>query len=69
MARSGQKWPKVVKSGPKWQKMAKIGRKVARILRKFKEIQAFDWEKITEGCIKNAFIACGIMDKDGSYDV
>ena len=30
---------------------------------------SFRWEKITEECIKNAFTACGIVDKDGSYDV
>ena len=30
---------------------------------------SFRVEKITEECIKNAFIACGIVDKQGSYDV
>ena len=48
--RSGQKWPNVIKSGQKWPKFSKDLRN-----------QSFRWEKITEECIKSAFIACGFV--------
>ena len=78
VAKSGQKWSEVVRSGQKWSEVAKSGQKwpiVAKSGQKWLEFSedlgnpSFQWEKVTEECIKNAAIACGIVDKHGSYDV
>ena len=58
VVKSGQKWLKVARSGQKWPEVSEDSRN-----------PSFRWEKITEEYIKNAFIACGIVDKHGSYDV
>ena len=56
------KWPKscqeVAESGQNWPEFSEDSRN-----------PSFRLEKITEKCIKNAFIAGGIVDKNGSYDV
>ena len=66
--KSGQKWPKMVPSGQEWPEMAKSGQKWPEFSKDSRN-PSFRLEKITEECIKHAFIACGIVDKNGPYDV
>ena len=61
MAKSGQEWPGVARSGQTWPGMARFKEDLRN--------PSFWWEKVTEECIKNAFIACGIVDKHGPHDV
>ena len=66
--KSDQKWSKVTRSGQKWPKVTKSGQKWPEFSEDLRN-PSFRWERITKKCVKNAFIACGIVDKDGSYDV
>ena len=68
VTKSGQKWPEVTKSGQKWPEVVRSGQKWPEFSEGSRN-PSFRLEKITGVCIKNAFIACGIVDKHGSCDV
>ena len=71
VAKSGQEWPKVTGSEQKWPEVVKSDRKWPEFSKGLRN-QSFRLEKITEehsSVIKNAFIACGIVDKNGSHDI
>ena len=68
MAKSDQNWLKVAKSGQKWLEVVKSGQKWSGFSEDSRN-SSFLLEKIIEKCIRNAFVACEIVDKHGSYDV
>ena len=65
MARSDQKWPKLVKTGQNRPEVARSGQKGPEFSEDLRN-QSFRLEKITGECIENAFIAGGIVEKHGS---